>query len=68
MDTRPKLDKINLVIQNIYLFFIFYFFCTLEYAEVVSIFFIPPDNTEVVSIFYIPYRVCIGGYYIIFLL
>jgi hypothetical protein len=37
MDTRPKLDKINLVIQNIYFFFIFYFFIPLEYTEVVTI-------------------------------
>ena len=36
MDTRPKLDKINLVIQYIYFFLFFIFFVPLEYAEVVT--------------------------------
>jgi hypothetical protein len=35
MDTRPKLDKINLVIQYIY-FFYFLFFLVLDNTDVVT--------------------------------
>lgn len=35
MDTRPKLDKINLVIQNIY-FFLFFIFLVLDNTDVVT--------------------------------
>jgi hypothetical protein len=49
MDTRPKLDKINLVIQYIYFFLFFIFLYPLSIQRWLLYYFFIVERTEVVS-------------------